>query len=119
MFERFSTDEGGPKYMMHGRLSRKGRGERYYKFDDIDMWVYRTISGVPASWKETRTIRSSVPVTQVTDLQEALRRPLLDGTRMKPDGDTFRENVHREQEGNGRTRIEERWVAQELKPHVP
>ena len=107
VFERFSTDEGGPKYVIMGDYPDKSRGERYYKFDDIDMWVYRTFSGVPASWKETRRIKSSVPVTQVTDLQEALRRPLLDGTRMKPDGDTFGENGHREQEGDGRTGSEE------------
>ena len=71
VLERFSTDEGGPRYMIMGdwpdknHLGEENRGERYYAFDDIDMWVYRTISGVPASWKETRRIKSSVPVRRI------------------------------------------------------
>ena len=65
VLERFSTDEGGPRYMIMGDFPDKSRGERYYAFDDIDMWVYRTISGVPASWKETRRIKSSVPVRRI------------------------------------------------------
>ena len=80
--EAFSRDDSGPKYTIFGDFPDRSRGQRYYRFDDIDLWVYRTISGVPASWKETRRIKSSVPVTQVTDLQEGLRRPLLDGTKV-------------------------------------
>jgi hypothetical protein len=52
-------------------------------FDDIDIWVWRTFSGVPASYKETRRVRSTVPVTQVEDLRDGLRRPLLDGTEIR------------------------------------
>jgi hypothetical protein len=81
--EAFSRDESGPKWILFGDWPDKERGERYYKFDDIDLWVYRTFSGVPASWRETRHLRSAVPVTQVEDLRDGLHRPLLDGMKMR------------------------------------
>lgn len=65
ILENFSRDETGPRYTIVGDWPDQNRGERYYKFEDIDLWVYRTMSGVPASWKETRHIRSSVPVRRI------------------------------------------------------
>jgi len=99
--EAFSRDDSGPKYTMFGDFPDRSRGQRYYRFDDIDLWVYRTISGVPASWKETRRIKSTVPVTQVTDLQEGLRRPLLDGTKVNLRG------ANGEEQSDGGSGIEE------------
>ena len=65
VLEAFSRDDTGPKYTIFGDWPDKSRGERYYAFDDIDMWVYRTFSGVPASWKETRRVESSVPIRRI------------------------------------------------------
>jgi hypothetical protein len=87
MLEAFSRDDTGPKWTIFDDWPDKSRGERHYAFDDIDMWVYRTMTGVPASWKETRRLPSSVPVTMVKDLREAIGRPLLDGTRINLDGE--------------------------------
>jgi hypothetical protein len=85
MLENFSRDETGPQYTIFGDWPDKSRGERFYAFDAVDMWVYRTVTGVPASWKAVLGRRSTVPEN----------RELTDGTG------------HREQEGDGRTRIEE------------
>ena len=70
--EAFSRDDSGPRYTIFGDFPDKSRGQRYYAFDDIDMWVYRTISGVPAAWKETRRIKSTVPIRriEITDVNE-------------------------------------------------
>ena len=65
VLEAFSRDETGPRYMIVGDWPDKNRGERCYKFEDIDLWVYRTMTGVPASWRETRRIKSSVPVRRI------------------------------------------------------
>jgi hypothetical protein len=65
ILENFSRDETGPRYMIVGDWPDKNRGERCYKFEDIDLWVYRTMTGVPASWRETRRIKSSVPVRRI------------------------------------------------------
>jgi hypothetical protein len=81
---------------MFGDWPDKSRGERYYKFDDIDMWVYRTFTGVPASWQETRHIRSSVPVRRI-ELGDAPRQELLND----------REAGNGSQPSDGRTGIEE------------
>ena len=98
MLEVFSRDDTGPKWTFFGDWPDKSRGERYYAFDDIDMWVYRTMTGVPSSWREVLGKPSTVPVTMVEDLREASRRPLLDGTRIRgADG---------EEQSNGRTGIE-------------
>jgi hypothetical protein len=86
VLEAFSRDDSGPHYTIFGDWPDKSRGERYYMFDEIDMWIYRTFTGVPASWRETRHLRSSVP-TRVGDVLEALRRPLLDGTKEEEAGD--------------------------------
>jgi hypothetical protein len=99
MLEAFSRDDTGPRWTIFGDFPDKSRGERYYMFEDIDMWVYRTFSGLPASWRETRHIRSSVPVTKVEDLRDGLRRPLLDGTKVRGTGD--------EEQSDGRTGIKE------------
>jgi hypothetical protein len=82
VLEAFSRDESGPKWTIFGGNSfkeppDKSRGERYYMFDDIDMWVYRTFTGVPASWQETRHIRSSVPVRRI-ELGDNPQQELLD-----------------------------------------
>jgi hypothetical protein len=77
VLEAFSRDETGPKWTIFGDWPDKTRGERYYLFNDIDMWVYRTFSGVPASWKETRHLRSSVPVRRI-ELGDDPRQELLD-----------------------------------------
>jgi hypothetical protein len=97
--EAFSRDANGPQWTIFGDFPDKSRGERYYKFDDIDLWVYRTFSGVPASWRETRHIRSAVPVTQVENLLDGLRRPLLDGTKIRGENG--------EEQSDGRTGIDE------------
>lgn len=64
--EAFSRDDTGPRYTIFGDWPDKSRGQRHYAFDDIDMWVYRTISGVPAGWRDIRKLpqgqRSTVPV---------------------------------------------------------
>lgn len=88
ILEAFSRDDTGPKWMMFGDWPDKSRGERYYAFDDIDMWVWRTFSGVPAAWSKTRRVKSSVPI----------RRIKFDDMRTSPDG---------EEQSNGRTGIEE------------
>lgn len=64
-YEAFSRDDTGPKWTIFGDWPDKTRGERYYMFNDIDMWVYRTLTGVPASWKETRGKLSTVPVRRI------------------------------------------------------
>jgi hypothetical protein len=74
VLEAFSRDETGPRWTIFGDWPDKSRGERYYMFEDIDMWVYRTFSGVPAGWKETRHLRSSVPVIPLDRLPSAERR---------------------------------------------
>ena len=75
MLEAFSRDDTGPKYTIFGdwppknHLGEVNRGQRHYAFDDIDMWVYRTVSGVPAGWRDIRKLpqgqRSTVPVNMV------------------------------------------------------
>ena len=64
----------GPKpYSLDG-------GETYYAYDEVDLWVYRTLSGVPASWRETQGRISTVPVRRLEDLpkdeQTKFRRAL-------------------------------------------
>jgi hypothetical protein len=98
VLEAFSRDETGPKWTMFGDWPDKSRGERYYMFDDIDMWVYRTFTGVPAGWKETRHIRSSVPVIPLESLPPAERRR----ARFTLEGVT-----EDEEQSDGRTGIEE------------
>jgi hypothetical protein len=65
VLEAFSRDDSGPKWTIFGDWPDKSRGERYYEFNDIDIWVYRTFTGVPASWQETRRIKSSVPIRRI------------------------------------------------------
>jgi hypothetical protein len=95
MLEAFSRDDSGPQYMVFGDYPDRNRGERYYMFEHIDMWVYRTFTGVPAGWKETRHIRSSVPIRRI-ELGNAPQQELLDN-REASDGS---------QPSDGRTRIE-------------
>jgi hypothetical protein len=96
--EAFSRDQTGPQWTIFGDWPDKSRGERYYEFNDIDLWVWRTLSGVPASWRETRHIRSSVPVRRIqlgdapptSDLDVVELRngeePSNGGTGIKEDG---------------------------------
>jgi hypothetical protein len=70
----FMDPQHGPKpYSLDG-------GETYYAYDEVDLWVYRTLSGVPASWRETQGRISMVPVRRLEDLprheQASLQRAL-------------------------------------------
>lgn len=90
VLERFSTDEGGPKYVIMGDYPDRSRGQRYYAFDDIDMWVYRTISGVPAAWRDVRRLsegeRSTVPIRRI-ELGDIHGKEPSDGwSRIEEDG---------------------------------
>jgi hypothetical protein len=94
VLENFSRDETGPKYVMMGDWPDKSRGERYYMFEDIDLWVYRTMAGVPAGWRDIRRLpkgqRSTVPTRRIE---------FIDAPPMEfPNG---------EEPSNGRTGIEE------------
>jgi hypothetical protein len=92
--EAFSREETGPKYAIVGDWPNKNRSERYYKFDDIDMWVYRTVSGVPAGWNDVRKLpkgrRSTVPIRRIelTDMRELLdgKEPSNGWTGIEEDG---------------------------------
>jgi hypothetical protein len=90
MLEMFSRDDTGPKWTIFGdwpaknHLGEENRGERYYAFDDIDLWVYRTMTGVPASWREALGRPSTVPVRRI-ELEDF---------------------SHAKESSNGRTRIE-------------
>jgi hypothetical protein len=101
MLENFSRDDTGPRYTMFGDWPDKSRGERHYAFDDIDMWVYRTMTGVPAGWRDIRKLpkgqQSTMPVTMVENLYGGLRRPVLDGMKVS----------NGEEPSDGRTGIEE------------
>jgi hypothetical protein len=55
MIEQILSSELGPKTLSLA-------GVAYYAFDEIDLWVYRTLSGVPASWRENLGRASAVPV---------------------------------------------------------
>lgn len=77
-YEAFSRDATGPQWTVFGDWPDKSRGQRYYKFDDIDLWVWRTVSGLPASWMETHDKRSVVPVLEVS---EEYHRKWLERTR--------------------------------------
>jgi hypothetical protein len=72
--EAFSRDDTGPKWTIFGDWPDKSRGERYYAFDDIDLWVYRTMTGVPAAWRDIRKLpkgqQSTVPDIRVTPLDK-------------------------------------------------
>jgi len=93
MLEMFSRDDAGPKYVIFGDFPDKSRGERYYAFDDIDLWVYRTMTGVPASWREALGRPSTVPVRRIAlgDIPNGEQRERADGSKSR----------------NGRTGIEE------------
>lgn len=88
MLEIFSRDDTGPKWTIFGDWPDKSRGERYYAFDDIDLWVYRTMTGVPASWRDALGRPSTVPVRRIA-LSDIPKRMLTD-----------------EEQSDGRTRIE-------------
>jgi hypothetical protein len=69
MYEAFSRDDAGPKYTIMGDWPNVDRGARYYMFEDIDLWVYRSKTGVPSAWVDIRKlpkhVRSTVPVVMV------------------------------------------------------
>ena len=77
--EKFFKPEFGPCTLAvtgedeHGRKKR----EYYYAFDEIDMWVYRTLTGVPASWRETLGRTSTMPVRELEHLPEYEQREML------------------------------------------
>ncbi len=54
-----------------------GRKECYYAFDAIDLWVYRTLSGVPASWRETLGKGSMVRTRDFNSLSVKERTRLI------------------------------------------
>ena len=93
--EAFQSGQSGPRPLKVGKLI-------CYAFDEVDLWAYRMLTGVPADWRDVRERLSTVPVTMVEDLREGFHRPLLDGTpvntkRRQPDG---------EEQSNGRSGIE-------------
>jgi hypothetical protein len=94
MYEAFSRDDTGPRYVIMGDWPDASRGERYYMFEDIDLWVYRTKTGVPAAWRDIRKLppsqRSTVPVL------------MLDGDEYGKE----QSNVRRRLEEDGRGRVE-------------
>lgn len=102
-YEAFSRDKTGPRYVIFGDWPDKSRGERYYKFDDIDMWVYRTFTGVPAGWEDVRKLpegqRSMVPRIELTDADRAggraVRRMLRDAEEQSDDGTRIEEDGRR------------------------
>jgi hypothetical protein len=99
VMENFSRDETGPKYTIFGDWPDKSRGERYYMFEDIDLWVYRTVAGVPAGWRDIRKLpkgqRSTVPTRRI-ELGDA-----------PPTDDLQTIGAPNEESSNGRTGIEE------------
>lgn len=105
VLEAFSRDDTGPKYMVVGEWPDKNRGERCYKFEDIDLWVYRTMSGVPAGWREIRRLpkgqQSTVPVLRVEDMRPSLREEWEETLGLPPLGD-----ANHEEPSDGRTGIE-------------
>jgi hypothetical protein len=101
ILENFSRDEAGPKYTIFGDWPDKSRGERYYMFEDIDLWVYRTMAGVPAGWRDIRRLpkgqRSTVPVRTIEDeLFQKLSGRVRGG-----------KSIEHEESSDGRTRIKE------------
>ena len=49
--------------MLHdGMIDGKASMEAFYAFEEIDLWVYRTLSGVPSNWRDTRGQISTMPV---------------------------------------------------------
>jgi hypothetical protein len=83
--EAFSRDATGPKYVIFGDWPDTNRGERYYAFDDIDMWVYRTFTGVPASWRHALGGPSTVPTKLLGDNDYAKEQGRV-RTRIGQDG---------------------------------
>ena len=106
VLEAFSRDDTGPRYAIIGDWPNKDRGERYYKFDDIDLWVYRIMSGVPAGWRDIRRLpkgqRSTVPVLRVEDMRPSLREEWEEALGLLPSGD-----ANHEEPSDGGTGIEE------------
>jgi hypothetical protein len=93
MLETFSRDDTGPMYTIFGDFPDKSRGQRYYAFDAIDMWVYRTMTGVPAAWRDIRRLpkgqQSTVPIRriQLSDIGDRDGEEQGDGgTRFEKDG---------------------------------
>jgi hypothetical protein len=82
MLEAFSRDDTGPKWTVFGDWPDKSRGERYYAFDDIDMWVYRTMTGIPASWRDIRKLpegqQSTMPRVRIGNMRPSLREEYED-----------------------------------------
>jgi hypothetical protein len=61
MLERLLDEERGPPPITIDTHT-------YYSYADVDMWVYRTFSGVPAGWREVAGRISTVPVRQLEKL---------------------------------------------------
>jgi hypothetical protein len=91
--EAFESGQSGPRPLKVGNLI-------CYAFDEVDLWAYRMLTGVPADWRDVRDRLSTVPVTRVEnmrvtareDWEDALGLPLLDGTpvnmgRRKPNAE--------------------------------
>ena len=118
ILERFSREKTGPLQFLFGE-SPDRRGERYYKFDDVDLWVWRTVSGVPASYLETRTRKSTVPVLTVEDAElDTLMQGVRDGKEQgriragsESDGRQGREANPPENSNGGETGNGSEWKA--------
>lgn len=97
--EAFQIGQSGPRPVMEGKVAA-------YAFDELDLWVYRTLTGVPADWRETRGIKSTVPVTMVEDLSEVDDLPLLNGVKWR-ERRTDEQDDNHEEPSNGRPRQQE------------
>jgi hypothetical protein len=70
----FESGQSGPRPLRVGKLI-------CYAFDEVDLWAYRMLTGVPASWRETEGRVSMVPRLKWEDLPVEERRslpPLVD-----------------------------------------
>jgi hypothetical protein len=94
--EAFESGQSGPRPLKVGKLV-------CYAFDEVDLWAYRMLTGVPADWREVRDRLSLVPVRMVENLRDALKLPLLDGTPVN----TIRSDPDGEEPSDGRSGIEE------------
>jgi hypothetical protein len=62
----FESGQSGPRPLKVGQLI-------CYAFDEVDLWAYRMLTGVPADWRDTKDRVSMVPVVMVEDMRPSLR----------------------------------------------
>ena len=70
--EMFASGQSGPRPVACD-------GYTCYAFDEVDLWVYRTLSGVPADWREVGEKLSTVPIrrVEVDDLRSLMKKSRL------------------------------------------